>query len=331
MGSNADFLGDPAAWTENKSFLLPSPTETNVHLRCTHRRRPQVSSIPGGTITKLGREYPADWLSVFAVDEEAQLVMDKQEKLYRHLGGLPNLETEYWMRTLLGRHSDLKILAVGAGLCTWVGEVAQRFPEATIFAMDVFNFRRPIPENVIRYIGDANIDLPSEKFDYIHLRGLNGCIDNWSDFMKRARPRLTPRGYAHYLDISLEFVKDHEVSAIPGPWKMASQFIKKVSGNTRRTFHVDLKECKSWMKAAGLEIFYTHRFPTPIAGTEVWMEDLRFVVIEKIVGIVTYHHSMTGVKAKQHNAFIDKLRYELNQDCHNVVVEIVVVIGRSPS
>jgi hypothetical protein len=72
------------------------------------------------------------------------------------------------------------------------------------------------------------------------------------------------------------------------------------------------------MEKAGYDIIYRHSHDIPIAGSET----LRRIVIQKIVGIVTYHHFLAELHPDEHHARIKGLERKLEENGDRVVVQV---------
>jgi hypothetical protein len=203
-------------------------------------------------------------------------------------------------------------------------ELASIFPAATITATIVFDFGTTIPQNVSLRYDDVNLGLTysENEFNYIHVCGQIGGIDDWPKFIDDTFTWLAPGGYTEYYDISLEFIRTSSVSELPARWVECSQILDEVSAETGRTFHVSIDECKGWMEAAGYIIDYGLHHNLQIDGSQDLRKILRGIVIRKVIGVITYHHYITGWNAARHRAYIKNLEHELTKDCKNVVVQL---------
>lgn len=197
-------------------------------------------------------------------------------------------------------------------------DVASRLRYGTIIAMDMFDYNPAYPSNVKRYIGDANDGLPSwpgTRFDFIHLRGLNGCINDWSKLIGAVFHQLKHGGHVEYYDISLEFVRQRAISGIQPAWVTSSEIICLVANKIDRTFHVDLKECEAFFRSAGFQISNGMCQSISVAGPSLTNleKSLRSIVVEMIVDIVTFYHSTIGTTFEEHQTFIKTLKAGLHK------------------
>ncbi|KAI5803668.1 S-adenosyl-L-methionine-dependent methyltransferase [Geopyxis carbonaria] len=108
-------------------------------------------------------------------------------------------------------HRPRRILDVGAGTGTWCLSIAEEFPDAEITGIDL-SVIDPIwtPANVRFQIDDAEDPwpFPPAHFDYIHIRGLCGCIRSWPQLLAQATRALAPGGYLELVDHTAYFASD---------------------------------------------------------------------------------------------------------------------------
>ncbi|KAH8909459.1 hypothetical protein BR93DRAFT_965560 [Coniochaeta sp. PMI_546] len=270
------------------------------------------------------RKYPTYRVSVFPIDDQAKELLHTEHMC---LGSLPHGK-EMVHLLLLQKRGNVKIMEVGAGLCLWVQSVASHLPDATIIATEIFDFEISIPNNVSVYLADVNdgLPFPRHELDYIHVRGQVGRIKGWQEFITDTFTQLAPGGYLEYYDISWEFIRARRVSELPDPWVECSQILSHVASYTGRTFHVSMDECKGWMQAAGYTIYHDNCYDISLAKSTA----VRRMIINKIIGIYTFHHFMERWQLSEHRARIRMLERELENNCHNVVVQAVRVVGKKP-
>lgn len=107
-----------------------------------------------------------------------------------------------------------RILDVGCGTGRSTMQLAERFPGAQIFGVDL----SPVPalhakpENVQYIQGDVRtlIEAGTEpfvsgSFDYIYSRLLSLGMTNWEDYLGQIKPVLAPRGWLEIQEMEVEF------------------------------------------------------------------------------------------------------------------------------
>ncbi|KAJ5088598.1 S-adenosyl-L-methionine-dependent methyltransferase [Penicillium angulare] len=116
-----------------------------------------------------------------------------------------------------------KILDIGTGTGIWVidsklrqftqdrkefltnePKVADEYPSAQVIGVDLSPIQPGwLPPNLKFIIDDANQewDFPEESFDFIHIRGLAGCIEDWPTFLRQCYKHLKPGGRIEISDL----------------------------------------------------------------------------------------------------------------------------------
>lgn len=85
--------------------------------------------------------------------------------------------------------------------------MADEFPSAKVIATDITpsqpNF---VPPNVEFQIDDATMDwtFEPESFDFIHIRYLQGTIDDWDKFYGQVYKFLKPGGWFQHIEPALQ-------------------------------------------------------------------------------------------------------------------------------
>ncbi|CAI0643115.1 unnamed protein product [Colletotrichum noveboracense] len=81
-----------------------------------------------------------------------------------------------------------RVLDLGTGTGLWAIEYADAHPEAEVLGVDLSPIQpQDVPPNLKFEIDDVEEEwLYSQKFDYIHLRFLNGSIADWKKLIKNA-------------------------------------------------------------------------------------------------------------------------------------------------
>lgn len=104
----------------------------------------------------------------------------------------------------MGRNIQ-KVLDVGTGTGLWAEAFADRFPSAQILGTDLSPIQTTWPVANYKFeVDDAEQDwtFPENSFDYIHIRGLLGCVQNWPKLYAQCYRCLKPGGYLEHLEIA---------------------------------------------------------------------------------------------------------------------------------
>lgn len=185
-----------------------------------------------------------------------------------------------WLLTLHDKlflapvQSPKRILDVGSGTGLWAVDIADHFPDAEITATDL----SPIlytsaPPNLTFEIDDACSEwtYPPDHFDFIHIRGLTGCIRDWPYTYSQVFEHLAPGGWVEHLEFSIQ------TNADPDSTKHADQimtgFSRSIIGvgdeKTGMTFRI-VEQMKGLMEQAGLVDVVEEKFVWPIGA---WPKD----------------------------------------------------------
>lgn len=124
-------------------------------------------------------------------------------------------------------------------------------------------------------IDDANLPwtFKDENFDYIHVRGLIGCIADWSSFYREAFRCTKPGGYFEHHDNSTAYQSDDGSVAEDSPmgqWTKVFWEGGKKFGRTFRIVEDDIQ--RKCMEEAGFVDIEIRDFKCPVGP---WPKDPR--------------------------------------------------------
>lgn len=153
--------------------------------------------------------------------------------------------------------------------------MADAFPGASIIATDLSPTpATTAPPNIRFEIDDASSDwlYPPSTFDFVHVRGLTGCIRDWPHLYSQAYAHLRPGvGWFEHLEFSVETNADpHGESRAD---QLYTQFTTNILGvgetHTGMSFRT-IEHMKEYMQEAGFVDVVEHRFVWPIGP---WPKD----------------------------------------------------------
>lgn len=95
-----------------------------------------------------------------------------------------------------------RVLDVGTGTGIWAIDYADEHPETEVLGVDLSPIQPSfLPPNVKFEIDDVEEPWTwHDKFDFIHMRTMTGCIADWAKLIKQAYEHTTPGGYIELWD-----------------------------------------------------------------------------------------------------------------------------------
>ncbi|KAH4964841.1 hypothetical protein HBI82_025990 [Parastagonospora nodorum] len=170
--------------------------------------------------------------------------------------------------------SPKRILDVGTGTGLWAVDIADHFPAAEITATDL----SPIlytaaPPNLVFEIDDACSEwtYPPNHFDFIHIRGLTGCVKDWPHMYAQVYAHLAPGAWFEQLEFEIR------TNADPASGRHADQIVAAFSDSvidvgerlTGMTFKI-VEQMAALLPQAGFVDVHEERFIWPIGA---WPKD----------------------------------------------------------
>ncbi|QKX57065.1 uncharacterized protein TRUGW13939_04173 [Talaromyces rugulosus] len=150
-------------------------------------------------------------------------------------------------------------------------DFADQHPSARVIGTDLSPIQPSlVPPNVQFEIDDCCEEwvYSRDDFDFIHVRGLYGCVADWGKFYEQALRHLKPGGYIEQVEQSVVPKSDDGSTdgTIFEAWGKVSLEAGDAFGKTLRI----VDEAKDKMIAAGFTNVVEHRFKAPIGS---WAKD----------------------------------------------------------
>lgn len=102
------------------------------------------------------------------------------------------------------------MLDVGTGTGKWAIDVGDLYPSTSILGTDLSPIQPGwLPPNVKFEVDDCCDEwLYKRPFDFIHTRGLYGCVADWDAFYSQALHHLQPGGYIEQAELGIVAASD---------------------------------------------------------------------------------------------------------------------------
>jgi ubiquinone/menaquinone biosynthesis C-methylase UbiE len=158
------------------------------------------------------------------------------------------------------------VLDIGTGTGIWAIEFADRHPAANVIGTDLSPIQPGfVPKNCFFEIDDAEDDwLYSEKFDFIHMRGMMTCFADPKSVIQKAYNQLAPGGYLEMQDgiFPLQCHDDTLAGTALDQWSKACVEAGEVTGRA----WTNARYYKQWMEEIGFEEVKEKIFEVPTSN-----------------------------------------------------------------
>ncbi|KAL5414849.1 hypothetical protein PMIN06_005590 [Paraphaeosphaeria minitans] len=252
-----------------------------------------------------------------------------------------------WLLTLDDRlylapiASPTRILDVGTGTGLWAIDMADAHPAAQILATDLSPMQSTsAPPNIRFEIDDAASEwtYAPEAFDYIHVRGLTGCIRDWPLLYAQAHAHLEPGGYFEHAEFSVTTNADPDGTSLAD--RMYSTFSSTILSigeeKTGQRFDA-ISHMGTWMRAAGFVDVVEQHFVWPIGP---WPKDPKLKELGRwgernwadgLEGwVMALYTRILGWKYEQVVEFVRAFRKVIKDRKNHYCQDVRVVYGRKP-
>ncbi|KAI8317003.1 Secondary metabolism regulator LAE1 [Colletotrichum sp. SAR11_240] len=184
-----------------------------------------------------------------------------------------------------------RVLDMGTGTGLWAIEYADEHPDAEVLGVDLSPIQpRDVPPNLKFEVDDVEEDwLYSQKFDYIHLRFLNGSIADWKKLFKKAYDFTKPGGYFELQENDFLFASDDGTLSPEKPLAKFSSLVREACVKFGRQF-IDVPLMEDMMKEVGFQDVALQRFKWP---SNPWPKDPHY----KKIGEWNYHNFVAAAEA----------------------------------
>ncbi|KAK5657221.1 hypothetical protein OQA88_3279 [Cercophora sp. LCS_1] len=220
-------------------------------------------------------------------------------------------------------------------------DFGDEFPEAEIIGTDISPIQPTwVPPNVRFEIEDCcqPWTFPDNHFDFVHIRGLVGSIDDWNALFKRAYDSLKPGGWIQSFEPSPEWETEDD-GTLPedtalGQW---GRIFVEWGRRSGRSFTVVADELqRKGMESAGFVDIDEFNTKQPIGkwpANEALRERGEFVRMwleQDAEGIVLFIAGAMGWTKEEVITFLAKFRQEVRSGRYHAFYKNKIVWGRKP-
>ncbi|KAJ3520242.1 hypothetical protein NM208_g13792 [Fusarium decemcellulare] len=168
-----------------------------------------------------------------------------------------------------------RILDVGTGTGIWAIDVADKFPGAEVIGTDISPTQPSwVPPNLVFHIDDAQLDwtFEPESFDFIHVRYMQGAIDDWPKFYSQVFKFLKPGGWFQHMEPDIELRCDNPDVKVDDKhiFQRWAQLFYDAGDKLGRTFKFADGSMDKWASDAGFTQVTHKKFSIPYGG---WSKD----------------------------------------------------------
>ncbi|KAL2258673.1 hypothetical protein VTK26DRAFT_7948 [Humicola hyalothermophila] len=160
-----------------------------------------------------------------------------------------------------------KVVDIGTGTGIWAIDFGDQYPNAEVIGTDVSPIQPAwVPPNVKFEIDDANLDWtwPDNTFDFVHVRFLIGCIEDWRKFYREAYRCCKPGGWIEHQEPSLLWFAQGEDVPEDSPMGQWGKVFQEGGRKFGRTFTlVDEGGQQKYMEEAGFTDITVKEFQVP--------------------------------------------------------------------
>ncbi|KAK1772791.1 S-adenosyl-L-methionine-dependent methyltransferase [Phialemonium atrogriseum] len=231
------------------------------------------------------------------------------------------------------------VLDVGCGTGIWAIDFADAHPSADVLGVDLSpiqpNF---VPPNCRFEVDDINKDwtFPENKFDFVHIRAMTGCIPDWTEFYAKAMKHVKPGGFVEHVELWGIASSDDNTLRADSPLKTWVDIFEKIGAATGKCFFWGDRAADS-MREAGLADVTERRVKVPIGP---WPKDKRLkhwgtwnrqFLLQALEGFsIRGMTELLGWKYDDAQLFLVEMRNELKNPNLHSYVDLTIIYGQKP-
>ncbi|KAF5004713.1 hypothetical protein FDECE_8824 [Fusarium decemcellulare] len=238
----------------------------------------------------------------------------------------------------IGDHPQ-EVLDLGTGTGLWAIELADMHPSANVLGVDLSPIQPSfVPPNCKFEVDDINQEwtYPEEKFDFIHMRGLTGCIPDWDQFHEKAIKYLKPGGWVEHVELWGWAKSDDGTLRPDSPLRKWVDIFIEIGKITGKTFFWGDKAGESIRKAGYINV--SERTVKVPIGT--WPKDKRLkswgawnrqFLLQGVEGFcIRGLTEMLGWKYEDIQLYLTEMRNEFNNPAVHSYFDVTIIYGQKP-
>ncbi|KAF7555191.1 hypothetical protein G7Z17_g2356 [Cylindrodendrum hubeiense] len=221
-------------------------------------------------------------------------------------------------------------------------DIADEFPSAEVIGTDISPTQPSwVPPNLKFQIDDAQLEWTFEpnSFDFIHIRYMQGSIDDWSKLYKQMYKCLKPGGWFQHLEPDIECQSDNSAVKVDNDhiFKQWARLFYDVGDKIGRTFKVNDSIMKQSAQEAGFTSLTHNKFKVPY-GTWPKDKDLKdlgqytgFYLDLSLDGFAVYPiGQILGWSFEEVEDLVAKMRTNVRDPKNMTTGNVHVVYGQKP-
>ncbi|KAH8895803.1 S-adenosyl-L-methionine-dependent methyltransferase [Thozetella sp. PMI_491] len=234
------------------------------------------------------------------------------------------------------------ILDLGTGSGIWAIDVADKFPSAEVIGTDI-SATQPswIPPNLTFQIDDAQLDwtFKEDYFDFIHIRYLQGAINDWPKLYAQVYKHLKPGGWFQHMDPDIELRSEDPSIVIDKDhiYQKWARLFYDAGDKLGRTFKFANGQMEEWARGAGFEDITHKKYKVPF-GT--WPKDKKTKELGAYIGLffdvsldgfaIYPIGQILGWTLDEVQVLVAEMRSAVRNPKNMTVGDVHVVYGRKP-
>ncbi|KAF4459273.1 Phosphoethanolamine N-methyltransferase 3 [Fusarium albosuccineum] len=235
--------------------------------------------------------------------------------------------------------SPQSVLDVGCGTGSWAIEFADEHPSADVCGVDLSPIQPSfVPPNCKFEVDDINQEwtYPENTFDFVHIRGMTGCIPDWTELYKKIFKSLKPGGWVEHIELWGTTKSDDGTLTPASPLKRWIEVFEKIGNATGKGFFYEDKAA-DFPREAGFVDVYERRLKVPIGP---WPKDKKLkqwglwnrqFLLQALEGFsIRGLTELLGWSYDDAQLFLVDMRNELLNPAVHAYAPMTVVYGQKP-